>query len=320
MNKKELSILKELLHNSRASKKEIGKNTRLSREVVDYHIKQLEKKGIILGYEARVNLNYFSNQTYHMVIKLRNKGLKDEIAEFIKSLKYTHFVGIMSGNWDLLLGFTTKKLHDLEVYIESLYEKYGPDIQEYELITELKEIKDDFSCILDPTNFTSKVSKTDVEHKMKLDDIDRKLLKHLTPNANLSAVNLAVEFKMSSVAIAKRIKNLVENEVILNFRIIMNLPVLGYELNYIFFSIKNPNPTNNKSVEKELIANPNIPFATKFIGKYSYMCLICSKGTQEYAKILDELLMKLPEVTYLETITFVKQVEHTYIPEGFLDE
>jgi DNA-binding Lrp family transcriptional regulator len=314
----EIKVLRALLNNARAPLKTLAKEIGISRELLTYHMKNLEEKGIIMGYETRINLSKFSVGSHNAVIKLRDKTKKKELCQFLSILPYTHYIGEVAGNWDLLTGFTIKKMSDLHNYISSLYETFGENIQDHEVLTELEEIKDDFSVTLDTKDFTSLLSKKGEFGIYSLDTIDKEILKKLTENARVSAVELGEELKISSVAIAKRIKKLEKEEIILGYRTILNLSLLGEEFYYYFFNIKTPSKENEKKVKQILKSSPHILYASHYVGKYTYLVGIYAKNNKDYARKIDEINHELPEMKNSETVVLLDLLEHTYFPKDYL--
>ena len=56
LDKKDKQILYQLDLDSRQSFNQIARKVKLSREVVQYRVKQLEKKGIIKGYQTLIDV------------------------------------------------------------------------------------------------------------------------------------------------------------------------------------------------------------------------------------------------------------------------
>ena len=71
LNKKDRKILYQLDLDSRQSLNQIGKKVRLSREVVQYRIKQLEKKGIIKGYRTLIDTSKLGYINCRLFIKFQ---------------------------------------------------------------------------------------------------------------------------------------------------------------------------------------------------------------------------------------------------------
>lgn len=68
---------------------------------------------------------------------------------------------------------------------------------------------------------------------MKLDDIDKKILKNLMVDARLSARQLALKLGMSTVTVLSRIKKLEKEKIVMGYTALVNHEKLGYDLTAI---------------------------------------------------------------------------------------
>lgn len=66
-----------------------------------------------------------------------------------------------------------------------------------------------------------------VGDKMKLDDIDRKILQILTENGRASYVDIGKELNLSRVAVRERVHQLMNNGVIEKFTVVINSEKIG---------------------------------------------------------------------------------------------
>jgi len=69
---KDKKILSILSANSRIPLTQLSKKVALSRDAVNYRIKNYEKKGIIQGYRTMVDISKFGYNANHLFIKLDN--------------------------------------------------------------------------------------------------------------------------------------------------------------------------------------------------------------------------------------------------------
>ena len=72
LDKKDYKILFELDRNSRQSINDLAKRTALSRDIISYRIKQLEKGGIIQKYITIIDFTKFGLQAIRLYLKLQN--------------------------------------------------------------------------------------------------------------------------------------------------------------------------------------------------------------------------------------------------------
>jgi DNA-binding Lrp family transcriptional regulator len=78
LDNKDKKILYQLDLNARQSFREIGKKTRLSKEVVNYRIHNMENEGVINGYYCVINMSRLGYMCNRIFIKFRNLNPKKE--------------------------------------------------------------------------------------------------------------------------------------------------------------------------------------------------------------------------------------------------
>jgi Lrp/AsnC family leucine-responsive transcriptional regulator len=98
----DLKIIKELSENGRKSIVDIAFKLKESERVINYRIKQLEKKGIITGFRIAIDYNKLGIKFYKTFVYLENPNKKrvEELIDYFKSNKnIIHNVQVL-GNWD----------------------------------------------------------------------------------------------------------------------------------------------------------------------------------------------------------------------------
>ena len=104
LDKKDIAILQELDKNVRASYAQIGRKTKISKETVQYRLKNLEKKKIITSYWIIPKLG---NKSYLYKVLFKNKNMaKEEHEKFIHFLmnhKAISWIASTEGNWDYII-------------------------------------------------------------------------------------------------------------------------------------------------------------------------------------------------------------------------
>ena len=77
--------------NARATNSQIGKRLRINKNVVNYRIKNLEKRGIIKGYNTVINvlgLGYLGHRLY-LKLQYADKKAEKRIMDYIRKYPYT---------------------------------------------------------------------------------------------------------------------------------------------------------------------------------------------------------------------------------------
>lgn len=99
---------------------------------------------------------------------------------------------------------------------------------------------------------------------MKLDEIDRKILRLLTENGRLSFVDIGKELNLSRVAVRERINNLTQNGVIEKFTVVINSEKFGKQVS-AFFEV-DCEPAYLVDVAQTLADNPRVASCYQMTG------------------------------------------------------
>lgn len=143
INKKDKEILKLLANNSRINYVELSKKLRLSANAIRYKIKEMEKKGIILGYTVLLDFRTLNCRCYNLQIKLSNPEIENKLRTFIRedirALYFYRYIG--NENWDLDIGIIVEDELKLREFLLELREFFGDAIEFNDLYIVLEERK-----------------------------------------------------------------------------------------------------------------------------------------------------------------------------------
>jgi len=116
-------ILKILRINARESSSDIAKMLNRSREDVEKEIGQLEKLGIIKGYQAIVDEDSLDHNKVTALIEVdvspRREDGFDHVARRIASFPEVTSMYLMSGNYDLLLFVVGDTLREVASFVSA---------------------------------------------------------------------------------------------------------------------------------------------------------------------------------------------------------
>ena len=127
LDAKDRKILSELDMNARQPVSKLAKKVRLSREVVNYRIKNLEKRGVIKGYYTAIDLTKIGFIFCRFFIKFQNTSEKKE-QEIIAYLRNTTKVGwlyTIDGSWDIAFAIDVRDVSEIEEFYDELVSKFG---------------------------------------------------------------------------------------------------------------------------------------------------------------------------------------------------
>ena len=114
LDKNDWKILNQLDLNSRQSDAEIGKKTRISKQVVNYRIKKLLDNEIITGFYPHINLAKLGYGTHKIYLKFKSltKTQEQEIWNYL--IKRVGIVWSIScsGRWDIIFAIASENIEE----------------------------------------------------------------------------------------------------------------------------------------------------------------------------------------------------------------
>ncbi len=261
MDIKDKKILYYLNNNSRQSFTSIGKKVELSKEKVRYKIKRLEDYGVITQYNTLINiarLGYGAYRFYY-TFQFASPEIKQEIIDYFIKSKLTTDIFEFEGAFDLQVSIFGK-IPDPHGKIISFYEETQRKYRDYfdnqigvgVYFAEMFDLK----FLLGEDKTEPKAFFPKLQPPAKLDDIDIKILQLLIKNSRIPTIDIAKELKSTVTTIRSRIKNLIKEEVILRYTILIDWRKIGYQSYIVEINLK------NYSKKHEIIAyvrkNPNL--------------------------------------------------------------
>ncbi|MFH0949542.1 MAG: Lrp/AsnC family transcriptional regulator [Candidatus Aenigmatarchaeota archaeon] len=134
IDKEDMDIIKALSKNSRASSIEIAKMTGLTDRIVRYRKKQLEKKGIIVGYKLAINYRLLNYLFFKCLIKFQNfdkKRIRDLKLYARQHPNVIHWLKVI-GEWDLELEIEAPSIDEFYSISNDFREKFSDIIQTFD--------------------------------------------------------------------------------------------------------------------------------------------------------------------------------------------
>ena len=138
---KDRKILYELDLNSRQSFSKIGKKVKLSKEVVNYRIKNLLKNKIIKNFFTILDVTKLGYHSFRIFLKFQNiTSIKDEkIIDYLKKQSNVGWIVSVKGNWDVNFVVWHKDIYEFNEFWRKFLEKYKTNLNNYwiSIITKL---------------------------------------------------------------------------------------------------------------------------------------------------------------------------------------
>ena len=264
-------IIAELDMNARIQISKLAKAVKRSREVVNYRLKTLTKKGIISGTQTFFNPAKLGYSLYRVLIRLDSldKVILDEFQKYFIKKSNVMWFAQLGGKWDYIIEFFAKNANEFNDILNSLVNKFQDYIKLYETSTVL-----DIYCYKRKYIYNNKKEISffilgEIDN-IKLDKIDLKIANKLKLNAQLSNSKIADQINLSRNTIKYRIEKLKQAKVILGYKLFFHPQILGYNSYKLFFSMKNLNSKKETEFFEFAKQNPNVIFMHKNLGKWNY--------------------------------------------------
>ena len=317
---KDRKILALLDTDARLPVSVIAKRVGLSREVVNYRINQLEKKGIIEGYYTVLDVSKLGLMYCRVFLKYRHmsKEKEKELLDYCRKNKKITWIAVGDGRWDITLVLVVKSLSEIEKTCDELNSLFGLYIQDpyasiafkiyhlpHNYLHNSRETKE---AVLGQTNAY------DENELPKIDKTDIELLNALSENASESLVSLAKKLSTTPKLINYRMKKLIKEKVILSFRAKINTRLLGYSHYKIFLNLQKLSEANLNRIIAYLKNSPNVIYITKPMGTYNLEFEIMLKGTNELYEFMRELSFNFSDIIVNhETILYYSEPMLKYL-------
>ncbi len=221
-------ILFELDKNSRIPTTQLAKKMNISRETCKYRIANLVKNDVIDRFSAIINPSNLGYKMYKIHLQLTNIG--EEREKFYDYL-YTHpnvyWIGICNGSWDLILTMFADDAQQFYRMINEILYRYRHIIARKVVGTFVDSYFYRKSFFTDEIESSVKVGGKVIPNQ--IDETDKKIIDILSNDARIPITELAILTKTSAGKLHHRIKKLEEKEIIVGYRLSLNLARIKME-------------------------------------------------------------------------------------------
>jgi Lrp/AsnC family leucine-responsive transcriptional regulator len=299
LDKKDKKILYELDKNARQSNSSIAKIVGLSKEIVNYRIKNMEKANLILRYSTIIDFFKLGLRKFKLYLKLRNANKEkiEEIGSYFNNHQKTEWVVICSGRWDIVANFIVNDVSEFDEEVQKVLNKYSIYIQEKATITTLHLSHATREFLSE----NEKIQKKYIYYKVngtieKIDNIDIEILKILSNNARYPVTEIAKKIKSTSRITSYRIKNLEKKGIILAYKITLNPRKIGNIFCKAIFYLGN---ITNKRLNEFMNYCHNIKQAVwpqRVLGAWDIELDVEVKGYEEFNDLLLDIKEKFSDI------------------------
>lgn len=313
---KDKKILSIFSANSRIPLTQLSKKIGLSRDAVNYRIKNYEKSGVIQGYRTMVDMSKFGYRANHLFIRLNNptKEIEQKILNKLVKRPFVRAVIKFSGNYDFEIAFVTKDIDDFDRVLTEIIIDCAGSLQDYELLT----ISKTFAAETFPKSFSEYKLQKDFKKRpsQKTDKKDIEILKIISEDALLPLYEIASKVKLSADAVNYRIKNMISSGTIIKFIPVINYTSLDYNLHTLLLNVSGFDEEKEKILRDFLSADKNTLWAVKTIGRYNVLIYLLVKNIDDLQDTVMKLRSLFPkQINHYETLIAYEEYKYIYFPK-----
>jgi len=126
LNKLDRKILYYLDENARISTIQLAKKVNSSREVIDYRIKRLIKKGVINRFFTHIQAEKTGFTSYKIYFKIKglNEDQEKALIQYFLNNDNVYWVANCDGVYDLIIAVMARDVYQLNHVLQKCYKKY----------------------------------------------------------------------------------------------------------------------------------------------------------------------------------------------------
>lgn len=142
----DLKILKKLSVNARVNIVDLARDTKLTRDIINYRLKKLAKEKIIVQYRCYLNLQKLNINHYKIIFRTKNldeqseKQIKQYVAQHKKATQFLKLIG----SWDMEIEFETKDEDELYTILTDIRKRFSDVIRDFDILRITKTYKYDY--------------------------------------------------------------------------------------------------------------------------------------------------------------------------------
>lgn len=315
LDKIDKKILFELDRDCRQPVNRIARKLRISRDIAQYRIKQLEKNKIIENYYTLINTSKMGYQLLRIYIKFQNTtpDIENEIITYLINEERTLTVYRAEGDWDIATGILAKNISEMNSIWDLFQQKYKKYINDQNLsvMYEFVHFAKNYLVEEKDRDFSAKIIGEPIV--LDLDENDKKILKIISTNAKIPLIELAKQVGLTSAAISYKLKNLMKNKLILAYKALIDYNKLGYE--YFKLDLFIEDIKKKKSLQEFAKIHPNVVYEDRTFGGSDFEFDVELENYDELFKLIEDLKTKFPGL--IRTYKYYKArkiFKYNYLP------
>lgn len=320
LSKTDKNLIKLLEENARQPISFYAKKLKISRSAVNFRLQSLINNKIITGFHTIIDLtaiNYIYCRIFIRYKKVSDSSEKKFI-EYLKSMGNVGWIVISEGKWDFTFGIIMNNIHEIFERILEISTKNKELIKEkhISILTQLHHF--DHRYLYDSKeNYSIRFATRKIKYNP--DKLDKQILSELSYNSRITTLEISQKLNRSANTIKNRIKNLIQQKIILGFKPSLNVSQLGYEHYKVFLNLENIDKNRIKDLIIHISSCPNAIYVTQSIGRHNIEFEIELQNHSELNKYMKDLRRKFSDmIRDYSTLLHLSEPLINYLPKQLI--
>ena len=314
---KDKRLLYELDLDSRQSFNELGKKLSLSKSSVIYRINNMQKSGIIKQYHTVLDIGKLGYISFRLYIKLQNSTpeKEQEIIDFLKNKEIVTWIVSVDGDYNIGCLILVKTISEMNVLWKELLKKYVNYLEERQLTIMTKVAYFSRAYLLDLKENIYEINFITEPRNIDIDDTDKEILKLLVPNARISIIEVSRKLKITPKTTINRVKALEQKKIIIGYKTVFNLELLGYQYYKVLFRLHNVVSEKLQQFKRYIKVHPNIVYDDEVLGGDDIEIEVQVKDNNELRALINDIKLKFADmIKSYKILLFYKEHKYLYLP------
>lgn len=148
---------------------------------------------------------------------------------------------------------------------------------------------------------------------VKLDAIDRKILKALQRDGRLQNIELAEKVGLSPSPCLRRVRLLEENGYIEQYAALLSARTLGLPMHiFLRVTLKSQDKESVESFTKKIVKYSEVVECYLMAGEYDFFLRVVAEDLEDYQRFQMDVLTPMPEVQNVVTKIPLKEIKNTH--------
>lgn len=321
LSNKEFKILKQLDINARQSSSSIGKKLKMSKQVVNYHIDNMIKKGYIKSFITYVDTQKIGYTFYNILVKMKYTT-KEELQRIVKKLRAIPNVVWLSsfrGEWQMIISILGSNVGEFSMYLDDVLNALKGKLLDYNFFIVLSASQLGYKKIHNGTkggyNYHAKISYKSVAN---LSGNDLKVLKAIANNARMPVTEIARKTNLTLEKVRYSLKKLEKEKVVQGYKPLVNVSKLGLFWHVMFLRLKVSSEEEREKFVSYLKGFPEVFYVVRGVGNCNLMVEFQTKTADEFERARDKIASNYSKLIADEkTVQLIKEHKCTYFPGSF---